>query len=171
MVDGRLILRAYGLDERRDILASYLGSESAALRLAAGKLDAFMTVAGYPVAVVSLALDKADAHILPLTGKPIEKPLASQKFFNRDEIPAKLYGNEEPISTVSVNALWVVPKRADEELIYQITKALWNDKSRKLLDEGHEKGRRIQLSSALRGVSIPLHPGARRYYREVGLVE
>ena len=50
-------------------------------------------------------------------------------------------------------------------------KALWNDKSRNLLDEGHEKGRRIQLSSALQGVSIPLHPGARRYYRVVGLVE
>ena len=171
MVDAGLILRAYGLDERRDILASYLGSESAALRLAAGKLDAFMTVAGYPVAAVSLALDKADAHILPLTGKPIKKLLASQKFFSRDEIPAELYGNEVPIPTVSVNALWVVPKRADEELIYQITKALWNDKSRKLLDEGHEKGRRIQLSSALRGLSIPLHPGARRYYIEVGLVE
>ena len=171
LVDARLILRAYGLDERRDILARYLGSESAALRLAAGKLDAFMTVAGYPVAAVSLALDKADAHILPLTGKPIKKLLASQKFFSRDEIPAELYGNEEPIPTISVNALWVVPKGADEELIYQITKALWNDKSRKLLDEGHEKGRRIQLSSALQGLSIPLHPGARRYYREVGLVE
>ena len=70
-----------------------------------------------------------------------------------------------------MNALWVVPESADEELIYQIMKALWNDKSRKLLDEGHERGRRIQLSSALQGVSIPLHPGARRYYREVGLVE
>ena len=171
LVDARLILRAYGLDERRDILARYLGSESAALRLAAGKLDAFMTVAGYPVAAVSLALDKADAHILPLTGKPIKKLLASQKFFSRDEIPAELYGNEEPIPTVSVNALWVVPNGADEELIYQIMKALWNDKSRKLLDEGHEKGRRIQLSSALQGVSIPLHLGARRYYREVGIVE
>ena len=70
-----------------------------------------------------------------------------------------------------MNALWVVPEGADEELIYQFIKALWNDKSRKLLDEGHEMGRRIQLSSALQGVSIPLHPGAQRYYRELGLVE
>ena len=63
LVDARLILRAYGLNERRDILASYLGSESADLRLAAGKLDEFMTVAGYPVPAVSLALANADAHI------------------------------------------------------------------------------------------------------------
>ena len=75
-------------------------------------------------------LDKADAHILPLTGKPIKKLLASQKFFSRDEIPADLYGNAQPIPTVSVNALWVVPESADEELIYQIMMALWSDKSR-----------------------------------------
>ena len=171
LVDARLILRAYGLNEKRDIRASYLGSESAALRLAAGKLDGFITVAGYPVPAVRLALEKSDARVLALTGKPVETLLSSHKFLSRDEIPAGLYGNIRPIPTVSVNALWVVPESGDEELIYQITKALWNDKSRKLLDEGHEKGRRIQLSSALQGVSIPLHPGARRYYREVGLVE
>ena len=47
----------------------------------------------------------------------------------------------------------------------------WNENSRKLLDEGHQKGKRIQLSTALKGISIPLHLGAKRFYKEVGLVD
>ena len=171
LVDARLILEAFGLRERRDLKAQYLNSESAALRLAAGKLDAFIAVAGYPMASVQLALGKSDAQILSLTGKPIEQLLAKYKFFSRDTIPSDVYGNAEPIPTISVNALWIVPEAADEELIYQITKAIWNEKSRKLLDEGHSKGKLIQMSTALQGVSIPLHPGARRFYREVDLAE
>ena len=61
------------------------------------------------------------------------------------------YGNTAPIPTVSVNALWISNKTVDEELVYQITKALWNENLRKLLDEGHQKGKRIQLSVALKG--------------------
>lgn len=171
LVDARLILEAYGLRERRDLKAKYLDSDSAALRLAAGKLDAFFAVAGYPMPSVQFALEKSDARILPLTGKPIEQLLAKHKFFSRDIIPAGIYGNDEPIPTISINALWIVPESADEELVYQITKALWNEKSRKLLDEGHAKGELIQMSTALQGVSIPLHPGARRFYREVNVAE
>jgi TRAP transporter TAXI family solute receptor len=170
-VDARLILNAFGLRERRDLKAQYLNSETAALRLVAGKLDAFIAVAGYPMASVQLALEKSDAQILPLTGKPIEQLLAKYKFFNRDTIPSGVYGNAEPITTISVNALWIVPETADEELIYQITKAIWNEKSRKLLDEGHSKGKMIKLSTALKGVSVPLHPGAWRFYREVNIAE
>lgn len=171
LVDARLILQAYGLRERRDFKAHYLNSQSAALRLAAGKIDAFIAVAGYPMASVKLALEKSDAVILPLAGKPVDQLLAKYKFFSQDLIPVGIYGNTKPIPTLSVNALWIVPESADAELIYQVTKALWNEKSRKLLDEGHVKGRFIQLSTSLDGVSIPLHPGATRFYRDVGLVE
>jgi len=59
----------------------------------------------------------------------------------------------------------------DEELVYQITKAVWNKKSRALLDKGHAKGKKITLETALDGVGIPLHPGAERYYKEVGLLK
>ena len=62
-------------------------------------------------------------------------------------------------------------KTVDEELVYQITNALWNENSRKLLDEGHQEGERIQLSAALKGISIPLQLGAKRFCKEVGLVD
>ena len=72
---------------------------------------------------------------------------------------------------MSVGAQWVVAAEVDEDLVYGITKALWNESARKLLDEGHAKGRAITLATALDGIGIPLHPGAARYYREAGMLK
>jgi len=171
LVDARLVLRAFGLRERRDFKPRYLKGDVASAQLVAGKLDAFVTVAGYPVPSVLHAVQKGNALVLGLNGAPVDGLLKKYKYFSRDLISVGAYGNTAPIPTVSVNALWIVNEGTDEELVYQVTKALWNDNSRKLLDEGHQKGKRIQLSSALNGISIPLHPGAKRFYKEVGLVD
>ena len=55
------------------------------------------------------------------------------------------------------------------DLVYGITRALWHEKSRALLDAGHPAARQLKLQNALLGAAIPLHPGARGYYREAGL--
>jgi TRAP-type uncharacterized transport system substrate-binding protein len=51
-----------------------------------------------------------------------------------------------------------------------MTRALWHPSTRRLLDRGHPVGRLIQLKSALDGLAIPLHEGAKRYYREIGIL-
>jgi hypothetical protein len=58
-----------------------------------------------------------------------------------------------------------------DAFVYEITKALWNDTTRKLLDTGHAKGKLIRKETALSGAAIPLHPGAERFYREAGLLK
>ena len=73
--------------------------------------------------------------------------------------------------SISVGAQWVVSSKVDEDLVYNITKSIWNEKSRKLLDKGHAKAKSITAESALDGIGIPLHPGAERYYKEVGLLK
>lgn len=171
LVDARLLLKAYGLREKSDLKPRYLQSDAAAARLIDGTLDAFITVAGYPSAAVRYAIDSKKARILPLSGKEIDGLLKRQTYFTRSAIPPGVYRNPEAIPTISVNAIWVVSARTDPELVYQITRVLWNAKSRKLLDEGHEKGKYIRLETAIQGLGIPLHEGAERYYREVGLIK
>ena len=73
--------------------------------------------------------------------------------------------------TIAVGAQWVTSADQPEERIYNITKALWNDNSRKLLDVGHAKGKAIQKASAVAGAGIPFHPGAEKFYREKGLIK
>ena len=71
---------------------------------------------------------------------------------------------------MSVGAQWLVAATMEDETIYQITKTLWNQNSRKLLDSGHAKGRYITLETAMDGIAVPLHPGARRFYDEIGML-
>ena len=71
---------------------------------------------------------------------------------------------------MSVGAQWLVAATIEDETIYQITKTLWNQNSRKLLDGGHAKGRYITLETAMDGIAVPLHPGARRFYDEIGML-
>ena len=80
-------------------------------------------------------------------------------------------GQPEQVPTISVNAILVTSAKQDEELIYNITKALWNDNTRKLLDSGHAKGKLINRETATDGLGIPLHPGAERFYKEEGLLK
>ncbi|NNC00837.1 immunogenic protein, partial [Corallococcus exiguus] len=68
-------------------------------------------------------------------------------------------------------AQWVTSAKQSPELVYNITKAIWNEDSRKLLDAGHAKGKLITLKNATTGLGIPLHPGAEKFYKEAGVLK
>ena len=135
------------------------------------ELDAFFVIGGYPVAAVADLAESGLADLVPLGAQPAFQNLRRFRFFTRDTIPAGTYKGISATDTLSIGIQWVVNERMDEELVYQVTRALWQKRNRTLLDSGHEKGRAIQLGTALEGVTTSLHPGAARYYREVGLLK
>ena len=96
--------------------------------------------------------------------------IAKAPFYSHGVIPGGTYkGFDKDVETLTVGAQWLVSVDTDEQLVYDITKALWNKNSRKLLDNGHAKGKSVQLQTALDAVGIPVHPGAARFYREQGM--
>ena len=93
-------------------------------------------------------------------------------YYVESNIPAGVYENlTADTETVAVNGQFVTHKDQPVDLIYGITKALWSKKTRGLLDKGHAKGKAIRLETALKGVLIPLHPGAEKYYKEIGMIK
>ena len=94
-------------------------------------------------------------------------PSPSAQFAVRD---GDGYKGVAGITTVGVHAIWATSGKQSEELIYKVTAALWNPSTRKLLDSGHAKGRQIRLETATRGLGIPLHAGAEKFYKEQGLI-
>lgn len=169
-VDANLILEANGLSID-DISPEALKGNAAAEALRNGKIDAFFVVAGFPTgAIVELAA-AADIKLVPIDGDGAAALTDQYGFFAASDIPAGTYEGVDAVSTVSVGAQWFTNAKEDEQLIYDITKALWNDESRKLLDVGHAKGKTITPDTALNGVGVPLHPGAERFYKEAGLIQ
>ena len=164
-VDALLILEAFGL-RPSDMKAEALTAGEAADRLRAGDLDAFIMVVGTPAnALVGLAEDSL-ITLLPITGPEALGLREKYPFFHVDRIEAGTYFNVPSTATLSVGAQWLVSADLSEDLVFGLTRALWHENTRRLLDNGHPKGKAIQRVSALNGLVVPLHPGARRYYGE-----
>jgi len=169
-VDANLILDAYGMT-MKDIQEENLKGGAATEALRNGKVDALFVVSGYPAgALVELAA-ATDMKIVSLVGEGVDALTSKYGFFSTSSIPEGTYEGVDAAQTVAVGAQWFTHEREDTDLVYNITKALWNEKSRRLLDVGHAKGATITAESALNGIGVPLHPGAEKYYKEMGLLK
>jgi len=169
-VDANLILEANGLSSDM-ITAEALKGGAASEALRNGKIDAFFVVAGYPTGSLVELASAASIKLVPIDGAGADALTSKYGFFAASDIPEGAYEGVNTTATVAVGAQWFTSAKEDEELIYNITKALWNDESRKLLDVGHAKGKTITRATALNGVGVPLHAGAERFYKEAGLLK
>lgn len=169
-VDAKLILEASGLSIN-DISTEALNAGDASIALRDGKLDAFFVVAGYPVSSLVELTSDAAIKLIPIDGKAAKSLTKRYKFLTTSTIPEGTYEGSAETATVAVTAQWFTSSKQSEELIYNITKALWNEQSRMLLDSGPVKGKNITAETALVGIGVPLHPGAKKYYREAGLLK
>ncbi|RYH16686.1 MAG: immunogenic protein, partial [Alcaligenaceae bacterium] len=75
------------------------------------------------------------------------------------------------IKTISVNAQMVTSAKQPTDTVYDLTRAMYSEASRKMLDNGHAKGKQITAENAVKGAGIPFHPGAEKYYKEIGLLK
>ncbi len=166
--DARLILRAYKLGPETVKLLE-IGSEVAAVRLAAGEIDAFFFIGGWPVPMVSDLAARGLVALVPINGPQIATVLHDNPLLMPMIVPANTYGGLPAVETVGVNALWVTLASVPDDLIYALTAALWNAGNRATLKGAHPSATTIQPEDAVWGVPIPLHAGAERYYREKGL--
>lgn len=171
LVDARIILAAFGLTEK-DITAEYLKPNQAGDKIRDGGLDAFFFVGGYPTSAISeLASAGGGIDLVPVTGPEVDKMRQQYGFFSNDTIPASTYKGVGEVKTIAVGAQWVTSAKQPDALVYEVTKALWNDNTRKLLDAGHAKGKMITRATATTGAGIPFHPGAEKFYKEAGLLK
>lgn len=145
------ILEFYDLSEE-DVDARYLKSTPAA------------------EAIIELA-ERADITLVPISGRAAQEIIETYPFYNRDTVPAGVYAGIDAAETLAVGAQWVTDARVDDNLVYNITAAFWNERSRTLLDVGHATGGLATRETALDGVAIPFRSGAERFYLKLGKIE
>lgn len=160
---ARAILKAFKIAERRVTLSTD-NVETSMQKLVAGELDAFFFVGGAPLGVLEEAARQGQVRLLPVDGKGAETLLGEKEAMQRAVIPEGTYEGLGAVETVSVPAVWVVSQSASPDLVFAITRALWNPDNRPLLDSGHPMGRFIRLDTAQANLPLPLHEGALRFY-------
>ena len=164
--NARQILEAFGMTYSDLGKTDYLSFADAANNLKDGHIDAAFVTAGTPTAAV-LEMSKTNRVIIvPITGTQTDDLIAKYPFYAKVTIPANTYeGQKDAVATVAVRAMIVVAAEASEQLVYDITKALFTS----LSDFGaaHARGKDLSFGSSQNGMPIALHPGADKYFKEV----
>ena len=166
LVDAELILGAAGL-RIADIRPHYLSVGAAAQAMQQGQIDAFFFVGGYPAGAIAELASQIRIEVVPIGDALTKKLVAAYPFLSGDMLPAGTYeGQDQAVATISVGAQWLTSADQPETLIHDITAALWSDSTRDQLAKGPRRARTISRDKALEGLSVPLHPGSERFYRE-----
>ncbi len=183
-VDAENLCKAAGVAFKDFGVLDWLSFSGIAQRLKDGQTDAGFITAGIPTAaVMELFSSTTDIDIVHMDAPLIKKITDTWPFYAKVTIPAGTYrGQPKAVDTVAVMAQWVTDAAVPDDMIYKLTKALWEEGTHVLrgdkapsaaaiMAEVHAKGKDVQLKTALDGMAIPLHAGAEKYYREKGLLK
>jgi hypothetical protein len=171
LLNARSILAAYGLKDA-DLRAEYIKPNQAGDKLKDGALDAFFFTGGAPAgAIAELASAGAGIELVPIDGPQADAIRKASGFFAPDVIPADTYKGLPAVKTLAVGAQWVTSDKADANVVYEIVKRLYSADGQKAMGAGHAKGKYITKENAVQGAGIPFHPGAERFYKEVGVLK
>jgi TRAP transporter TAXI family solute receptor len=167
--NARQILEIYGITFS-DIVKQNLSFAASADALRDNKIDAFFCTAGAPTpAVVDLATGK-DIILLEIDEAHAREIIGSYPFYTRFPIPAGSYkGQTSDVMTVAIKAAFIVSSKLTENTVYQLTKSLFENKSE--IEAAHVKGKELSPSYAVEGISVLLHPGAEKYFKEAGVLK
>lgn len=163
------LLEAHGMT-RKDIGEDLSSFAQSIDKIKDGNLTASLITAGAPTASVTDLANTHEIRIVPLKGPEIDALRKKQPYYAQVQLPANTYkGQTAPVDTLAVMAIWATHDALPENIAYEVTKALFENTA--ILGQVHPKGKEITLATALQSVSIPLHPGAERYYREKGILK
>jgi TRAP transporter TAXI family solute receptor len=165
------LMDSMGWTKRSFAVASELRPLEASRELCAGKIDAMVFAAGHPNGLIQEVTANCGARLISVQGPQVNRLIEKNPFYARTAIPGGMYqGNPKNIATFGVKATLLTTADADEQAIYQLTKSVFdnfdNFKSLHFVFATLEKERMMNV-----GLVAPLHPGALRYYREMGMIK
>ncbi|HSB04472.1 MAG TPA: TAXI family TRAP transporter solute-binding subunit [Thermodesulfobacteriota bacterium] len=162
------ILEVYGMKFEDLAKVERLTAAEASDYLKDSRIDAaFYSVGVGASALVDTAM-MTDTLIVPIEDAQADMLIKKYPFFSKANVPKGSYkGVDKDVPTVAVLAILVARAEMEEEMVYKITKAMFENI--KDIERAHAKGKEVKLETALVGMPIPIHPGAERYFKEKGI--
>ncbi len=167
----RVLMAAKGWDNKDFSKVRYLQPSEQPRALCEGKIDVMIYASGNPNGVLQEATQACKVKILTIDRKTVNKLISENSFYVRAIIPGGMYaGNPRDIETFGVKASIVTSKEASNNIVYNMTKATFeNFDNFKTLHPVFSSLKKKEMVKA--GNSAPIHPGALKYFKEVGLVK
>ncbi len=167
---NKVLLGGLGVDIEKDYNLAYAGYGPSADALQNGQVYGMSTPAGAPVSAVTRALAAMgdDIVVLDFTDEQMKQADSDMELWTRYVVPAETYpGQTKDINTVAQPNFLSVRADVDEEAVYLITKTIYENLP--FLNAIHSATKVMAIEKAIDGLPMPLHPGALKYYREVGI--
>jgi len=165
------ILQTLGIDPEKDVTAEYIKASEAPSILQDGRIDAFFYTVGHPNGAITEATSGArKVRFTSITG--VDSMLKKYPYFSKTIIQASMYPgaqNDSDTETIGMKATLVTSAKVPEDVVYAITKEVFEnfEEFKKL----HPAYATLTREGMLTGLSAPFHPGAEKYYKEVGLMK
>jgi len=166
-----VVMDAFGMTMSDFSLATeYKGSEMAK-EICDNNIDAMIYTIGHPAAAIKEATTTCDVKLVDVAGPPIETLVEENPYYRVAVIPGGMYaGNPQDTTTFGVGATFVSATTVPEDVVYVVAKAVMQnlDDFRNL----HPAFANLKAEEMVRdGLSAPLHAGAAKAYKELGLIE
>lgn len=170
-VSCREIFAQYGLDymNKKNLKGDFVGFTEAVELIKNGQSDGAFISAGVPNSAIMDLSNSASVKLVSLEKDMIDKICKEMPWYYPTVIKANTYkGQAEDVQTVAQGNLLVTRADLPEDLIYQLTKAMYENQ--KDLVNAHSAAKDITKENALKGLmGVPVHPGAAKYFKEIGL--
>ena len=165
--NAKQILDVYGLSFD-DIKAVNSGFTDSASSLKDGKIDAAFVTAGAPTTAVTDLATTNKISVVAIDSEHADKLIAEHPFYTKAVIPGGTYkGVDADTETVSVRATLIASADLSEDVVYELTKALFENQES--MAGSHDKFKELSLETAMNGIDVEFHPGAIKYYEEKGI--
>ena len=169
-VNTRQVLESNGMSYKDLGKVLNLSFAEAATAMKDRQVQGFAVTGGVPTAAITDAAASTSIALLPIDGDFAKNTLDKNRFMVSAKIPANSYkGQTTDVNTVAVLSTLVVREDLDNDLVYWLTKTLFDKQAE--LAAAHAKGKELSKDTAIKGLTVPLHPGAEKYYKEIGLIK
>ena len=165
-----VVMTTLGWKKSDFALASELKSAEQAQALCDNKIDAIVFTVGHPSGSIKEATTSCNSILISVGGPQVDKLVANNTYYSKATIPGGMYrGNSKDIATFGVGATFVSSTQTSEKVIYEVVRAVFENfgSFKKLHPAFHGLKKEKMVKS---GLSAPLHNGAKKYYKEAGLL-
>ncbi|MCC8194574.1 MAG: TAXI family TRAP transporter solute-binding subunit [Deltaproteobacteria bacterium] len=167
-ITAAMLLKTVGLDMEKDIKAEYLGHGDQVSAFSDRRIDASFNVSALGTSSVVEAATLNMVELVPLPDDVVAELCKAVPYFSPFTIPSGVYKGLNEAKTFSSPNIIAVHEKLEDDLVYQMVKTLYEHKADLVaVVQRMEEMKADKVNT----ISIPLHPGAERYYREIGAIK